>query len=154
MNKRYGCFILICFLFVALCSCMNRGPYSAPLKQPLDAIIKVDLLDGRNEAELFEADTYASCVIYSLSSSQIPAFVDRLQFVDFYIPSFEPSRHLGEIAVRICYSDGSSDILGSNCNYSIDPNFNVIDKGVYYPDEDAIYALFAEFVDSQLLPHR
>lgn len=152
MKKWCICFIIFCVLLIVLCACMKSGPYPVPLKQSPDAIVKVDLLDGQNETALFEKDTYSNCVIYSLDSSQLPAFIKALQSIEFYRPLLEPSRHLGNIAARIYYADGSSDLIGSNCNYNFDADLNILGRGTSYPDEEAFYAIFSKFIDPQLLP--
>lgn len=154
MNRKGMCVIISGILLILLCSCMGRGPFSPPLKQTTTDIIKVEFVDGRNEADLFNVDTYSNYVIYTLDTKQTNDFIEGLLTVEFYIPSLEPSRHLGDIAVRIYYKNGNSDLIGSNCNYSVDSNLKILDRGVYYPDEDAFYSLFAKFVDSQLLPRR
>ena len=152
---KKGAFIAVIFgLFVLLCSCMERGPYSAPLNQPIDEILKVDLVDGRNEYELFYSESYANTVICTLDSEQMDVFLEGLLTVEFFVPSLEPSRHLGELAARVYYKNGNSDIIGSNCCYYVDSNFKILDRGTYYPNKESFYTLFGRFIDTELMTQR
>ena len=101
---------------------------------------------------MFDSNTYDSTILYSLADNECVLFMEELDKVVFYMPLLEPARHLGEIAVRIFYEDGTSDLIGSNCHYYLASNYDISKRGVAYPDEEMFYGLFAQFVDSQLLP--
>ena len=155
MKKRLICFAFLCCIAIVLSACLERGPYFVELQKPAEDIVRIDLVDARNEDQLFSKDTYADCVICSLNPTQATEFVEGLQTIEFYASRFfESSRHLGEIAAWIYYDDGSSDLIGSNFSYFFDPDLNIISISVSYPDKDAFYALFAKFVDPQLLPRK
>ena len=152
--KRISVYIFVIILVPILCSCMRRGPYPPQLHQSPDQVVKVEFVDGRNETELFKIENYNSFVLYTLEPGQTDSFMDGLLTVEFFIPGWEPSRHLGEIAARIYYKDGSSDLVGNNCNYYFDADFEILDIGVHYPDNESFYALFERYVDPVLLPRR
>ena len=154
MKRCCMIFILVCVISLLLCACFTRGPYPAPVSESLENIEKIDLLDGSGVDRKFSNDSYKEVVIYSLEDNEIPAFIKGLVEILFYKPNLEPSRHLGEIAVRIYYKDGTSDLIGSNCHYYLDAESEIIKLGVAFPDEEAFYALFSQFVDSQLLPRK
>ena len=154
MKKFCILMIFSLFLLCTLSGCLTSGPYSAPLTQPMENVVNVEFLDGRKEDDLFENINYDDLLIYTLTPEETVAFMEGLQGISFYMPNLEPSRHLGMVAARIYYKDGCSDIIGDNCHYYIGPQFEVLDRGVRFPDEQAFYNLFEQFVDPKLLPKR
>ena len=151
--KRY---ILLVFLaaviLLTICSCYQRGPYPAPIHQPLEDIIKIDIVDGRNELELYYRPTYQVNVIYTLKPEEIAPFVEGLQVIEFYKPGFEPARDLGYFGIWIYYKDGNSDLIGTICNKYLDSEGNYLLRGIDNPDDEAFYALVEQYVDPALLP--
>lgn len=154
MKKCFSLVVLIVILLFTMCSCYHRGPYPAPIHQPLEDIVKVDIVDGRNELALFSSETYQDYVIYTLKPEEIAPFIEELKTIDFYRPGFEPARDLGYFGVWIYYSDGNSDLLGTICNKYLDPNLNYMSRGrgIDYPDSQPFYALVEKYVDPALLP--
>ena len=154
MRNEITLTFLLFALLVLISGCMKRGPYVLDTQQPLDLVIQVDFVDARNEDELYDSVTYTQFVICTLDSKQTLAFLEEIQTLDFFIPGYEPSRHLGEIAARLYYSDGSSEFIGNNCSKYFDADFICLDRGIYYPDEESFYELFSKYADSQSLPRR
>ena len=100
--KRYfvPIFVLIIIL-LTMYGCFKMGPYSAPIHQPLEDIVKIDIVDGRNELALYSSETYQDYVIYTLKPEEIAPFMEELKTIDFYQPGFEPDRALGYFGVWI-----------------------------------------------------
>lgn len=151
--KRYFAVILMIAMFPLIISgCYRRGPYPAPIHQPLKDIVKVELVSGLNEMALYSEETYQDCVIYTLEPEEIAPFIERLQSISFYRPGFEPARDLGYFAVWIYYKDGNSDLIGTICNKYFDSNLNYLIYGIDFPDREPFYALAEQYVDAALLP--
>lgn len=151
--KRYFVPILISvMLLLTMYGCYQRGPYPAPIHQPVENIEKVDIVDGRNEMALYPSETYQDYVIYTLKPEEIAPFIEGLKTIEFFQPGFEPARDLGYLGIWIYYEDGSSDLIGTICNKYLDPELNYIIRGMNFPDEESFYALVEQFVDPTLLP--
>ena len=151
--KRYFAVILIAIMLsLTVSGCHRRGPYPAPIHQPLENIVKVDVVSGLNEKALYSSITYQDYLIYTLKPEEIAPFIEGLQSISFYIPGYEPSGALGFFAVWIYYKDGNSDLLGSIGNRYLDSDLKRLASGFYYPDSEAFYALAEQYVDPALLP--
>ena len=151
--KRYFVPIFISvILLLAMDGCYKRGPYPAPIHQPLEDIVKVDIVDGRNELALYHSETYQDYVIYTLKPEEIAPFIEGLKTIEFYQPGFEPARDLGYFGVWIFYKDGNSDLIGTICNKYLDPEGNYLLRGMDNPDDEPFYALVEQYVDPALLP--
>ena len=152
MKKCSMLMVLALFLLCTLCGC-HRGPYPVPLSQPLENVVKVDIIDSRKDQGTIDTIIdFDEFVIYTLTPEQMGLFLEELQTVGFYIPMLEPTRQLGEIAVRIHYKDGYSDVIGLIHNEYIDGNQKIIDRGVSYPNRDDFLALVSRYVGAELLP--
>ena len=151
--KRYFAVILIAIMLsLTVSGCHRRGPYPAPIHQPLENIVKVDVVSGLNEKALYSSITYQDYLIYTLKPEEIAPFIEGLQSISFYIPGYEPSSDLGFFAVWIYYKDGNSDLIGTICNRYFDPDLNYLIYGIDFPDREAFYALAEQYVDPALLP--
>ena len=144
---------LIASILLLTMSCFyRRGPYPAPIHQPIENVVKVDVVSGLKEKALYSSETYQDCVIYTLEPEEFAPFIEGLQSISFYTPGYEPARDLGYFAVWIYYKDGNSDLIGTICNKYYDPNLNHLDYGIDRPDREPFYALAEQYVDPALLP--
>lgn len=144
--------ILVVILLLTMCACYKRGSFPAPIHQPLEDIVKVDIVDGRNELALYHSETYQDYVIYTLKPEEIAPFIEGLKTIEFFQPGWEPARDLGYLVVWIYYEDRNSDVIGIVCNRYFDPELNYLVYGIDYPDEESFYALVEQYVDPALLP--
>lgn len=151
--KRYFISILISvMLLLTMCACYKQGPFPAPIHQPVENIVKVDIVDGRNEPALYHSETYQDYVICSLKPEEIAPFIEELKTIEFFQPGWEPARDLGYLIVWIYYENGNSDVIGIVCNRYFDPELDYLVYGLDYPDEESFYALVEQYVDPTLLP--
>lgn len=152
MKRYYALVILTVILLLIMCSCHKRGPYPAPIHQSSENIVKIDIVDGRNEPAMYDSETYQDYVIYSLKPEEFTPFIDGLKTIEFYAPLWEPDRALGFFVIWIYYADGNADVIGTICTRYFDPDMNYLDYGVDNPDEETLYALVEQYVDPELLP--
>lgn len=151
--KRYCTLVILtAILLLTMCSCHKRGPYPAPIHQSSENVVKIDIVDGRNEPELYDSETYQNHVIYSLKPEDFTPFIDGLKAIEFYSPLWEPDRALGYFVVWIYYADGNADVIGTIGTRYYDPEMNYLDYGVDNPDDETLYALVSQYVDPELLP--
>ena len=151
--KRFFALILIALILpLTMSGCFKRGPYPAPIHQPLEDIVKVDVVNALNERALFGKERYQGCIIYTLKPEEIAPFIEGLQSISFYKPGYEPDRNLGYFAVWIYYKNGNSDLIGTINNRYYDPDLYYLDYSISYPDSESFYTLVEQYVDPALLP--
>ena len=149
MNRFLVFAILIFFAMTFLCSC-ESGPYSAPLNQTTVNILKVEFLSGNSENAQSIHEYYSGCIINTLEQERLDEFVDELLKVEFYLPMLDSARLMGDVAIRIVYQDGSSDLIGISTNYYVDREWNVLRGGRYCPDDEAYENLVSSFLKGQI----
>ena len=147
MKKGLIIIYLLILLILTLCSCFKQGPYPPDLRQSSEQVVQVDLVDARSEAELYHAESYSNYVLYTIPPEETAAFMEQLLSVEFYLPGYEPARHLGKVAFRIYYADGSSDYIGSNATYFRNSKNEYAGLNLQHPDQEAFFALFGQYVD-------
>ena len=147
MRKKFALFFLLSILILTLCSCFKRGPYPPKLRQTLDQVVQVDLVDARNERELYKTESYSKYVLYTIPAEETADFMEQLQTVRFYLPGYEPASHLGKVAFRVYYADGSSDYIGSNATYYRDVKNEYAGYSMSHPEQEEFFALFTKYAD-------
>ena len=141
MRKRVICILL--FICIAFCGC-ERKVYSACINHPLDKVANIELLDTHD---------HKKTVIYTLSESEIPLFLDRLLEIEFYRCFNDPPTDLGILAIRITYNDGYYDEIGTDINGYYNAEGDGQRAGWYYVGDRADFTtLFSCYVEESTLP--
>ena len=124
-------FTMSLFVLMLFTGCSFK--YPLPLRQPVDNIEKVELIDT-------SASEYT--VLHSLTGDDISGFVDRLLVLKCS-KRLQPTDDFGILELHIHYSDGDVDIIGSRANgYIEDGDLHTV--GWYYLEEADLYGLFSE----------
>lgn len=111
------------------------------LQQPMEKISRIDLMYG------LQTRKRSLC---TLEGAEIDDFLDSLMKLRS-IKHFVPQGEDGDWYVRIVYFDGSVEILG-NISFRYITADSVEHNGWYHLDEEDLYKLFSEYVDSSKLP--
>ena len=128
---RYHFVILLCLLF--LCGCAQQ----APLRQSEENIVKVELIDRR--------DSSAPNLLATLSGEQVKCFIEDLNKIKCFKRA-QPQEKTNNLEIRIYYSTGEMDFLGSGTNgYLANGKFET--SGWYYYHENELAILFDSYSD-------
>ena len=137
-------FLLILMLTVGRFVFLLNEEYGPPLHQPQEEIKEIQLLDTHD---------YKEIVLYQLCSSEITQFMIHFQRISFYRILNDPPGWYGPIAVKITYSDGGIDIIGTEDNTHYNGDGSYYTTGYFsVEDEMALFNLFAQYVSADLLP--
>lgn len=140
--RKYGAIILI-IIGIMISGCSNRT-YSACVNQPIDAVTKIELLDTHGDKEV---------ILYTLKDSEIRSFWTEFMNLGFNRYFNDPATEYGVLSVRITYTDGYTDIIGTDINGYYDISGKSMQVGWYYlSDINDYISLFAHYVDESALP--
>lgn len=130
---RYLYAALLCVFL--LCGCVHQ----TPLHQTADNVVQIELLDRRASPELASTCT--------LAGEQAQNFMEDLEKLKC-IKRSQPTDDTNVLEIRIYYSTGDMDLLGSGVNgYLEDGEIQI--SGWYYYSEEDLQSLFAAYMKRQ-----
>jgi len=130
--------VIIVIVLLMLCGCVPKI-YPPCLTQPLENVKSIELLDTKD---------YQETVLYTLTDEEYAPFWSKLLQIPFGRCFNDPPTWHGILAVRIIYSDGCIDILGTDINSSYDAAGKPMRTGWFYlQDEDDFVALFSQYIE-------
>lgn len=136
--KRMKVLFLLIFFLLTMTGCTQ----SIVLHQPESEIIRIDLVYSPFGEEE---------ILYTLTGEEIPGFLDELLELKLH-KNASPQNIGGGLIVRIVYSEGSAELLGTASVGYMDGGALEHD-GWYYLDGEDICDLFSEYVDFSQLPY-
>lgn len=145
--RRFLCLIFVLLIFL-LVACREKVYYSAQHHQPLDNIVKIELLNTDNQSK--------PLVLYTLDEAEHEAFLSELMSFQFEANGTPPKTDYGPLSVRLYYEDGYSDVIGMCSNWYLDPNGEKVGGHYWYSlvETQDYYTLFSHYYENTaLLPY-
>lgn len=105
----------ICFALTFLLVSCTQKPISFPLSQSRDQIIAIELLEDENQV----TDPQNFVVRCVIPESDYETFLAELAQLDCSRNGFEPATSFGWWIIRIIYSNGDMDLIGSQNNAQV-----------------------------------
>lgn len=125
-------FLIYLILFsVILCGCT----YQLPFRQSTDNIVKIQLVDNCANGD---------AILYTLEGAEIAQFMGNLQKINC-CKNMHPIDDYGVLEIRIIYSNGDVDIVGSRANGYVEAGVHYI-SGWYYYKEESLRNLFSFYI--------
>lgn len=138
--KRKRIVVTMIFLLI-LCGC-GRKTYSACVNQPIENVASIELLDTKDDEET---------VLYTLSDSEYASFWSQFKQISFSKYYNDPPTQYGILAVKITYSDGCVDIIGTDINCYYNAAGKGMRTGWYCAVNDGDFvSLFEQYIDASV----
>ena len=133
----------ICFYGYPLFIAFAGQIFPVPVHQSVEEIQYIELLDAsRREPK----------VLKTFEGTEIDGFMEQLLAMKAGRYVNDPPTEHGPLTVKICYTDGASDYIGSDiCQYMTASGVEK-SRGWYYIGRDAMKKLFLKYVDAGVLP--
>ena len=141
-------FAYILGFFAILFQIVFVGSAEYSPSQQVDDVSAIELLDTSNCRHVMD-DSWD--VLYVLDKSEYAEFWARFKQIEFARYYSDPSTKYGDLAVRICYQDGSSDIVGLDAvNYYVPgEGFAHTDSSIHIENEQYYVDMFFYFIEAQ-----
>lgn len=140
--KKAWTAILIILTFV-LCGCVPKS-HTACLNQSLEAVSKIELYGTKDNKHI---------LLYTLKKSEVDVFWSELEVLDFRRYHNDPAAEYGALSVKIYYSNGYTDIIGTEINGYYSPTGESVPVGWYYlSNPNDFVTLFGRYIEDSLLP--
>ena len=132
--RKYILALLIFAFCITLCGCSQKK-YPVQLKQEVDQIVKIELVD----------ETVNPVDVYVVTDSQMIAdFVPEIVALPCYKYWNDPSTAIGYLHIDISYADGSVESLGTDSLCYNPKQGDSVQSMWYYIDFDAMCDLFGK----------
>ena len=128
--RRWFFAVLVCILTISLLGCAAEPPF----KQVQESIERIELV------EVIRGEETLRCI---LTGTKIDQFMDKLHEMTCY-KHLSPQAELGQYQIRIYYSNGETDIIGSTAN-AYTENSELVIHGWYFYKEEDLRELFAVY---------
>ena len=112
--------------------------FPAPVHQEVSNIASIEILDTSLQRE---------DVIYMLDNSEIQPFMDILLEMKSARYVNDPADRLGDFTVKITYSDGYTDFIGTEICAYYSPDGRDESRGWYYVDDEKLMDLIDDYID-------
>lgn len=113
--------VMLCIFL--LCGCVRQ----TPLRQSAENVLQIELIDRRDSSE--------SASICTLTGDQAECFLEDLEKLDS-IKRLQPIEDFNELEIRIYYSNGDMDLLGTGTNGYLEDGEIQISGWYYYPEKE------------------
>lgn len=144
-NKNIALLIVILLVvFAAFCGCQKKT-YVYPLEQDLDNVEKVELC----RYTYHTSDPLISSIAV-LDNSEADSLLQNLGTLECYRHFGDHTQDFGEIVVKITYTDGQAEVIGSWNTGRVDTEGKLWLTG-YYFDEEAWKALLLKNISPDIL---
>ena len=112
--------------------------FPAPVHQDVSNIASIEILDTSLQRE---------DVIDTLDDSEIQPFMDILLEMKSARYVNDPADRLGDFTVKITYSDGSTDFIGTEICAYYSPDGRDESRGWYYVENEKLLDLINDYID-------
>lgn len=141
MKKAWTAILII--LTIVLCGCAPKA-YTACLNQSLEAVSKIELYGTKDDKHI---------LLYTLKESEVDTFLSELEALEFHRYHNDPATDYGALSIKIHYSNGYTDIIGTELNGYYSPTGESVPVGWYYlSDRNDFITLFSQYIEDSQLP--
>ena len=141
MKKVWTAILII--LTVVLCGCVPKS-HTACLNQSLEAVSKIELYGTKDDKHI---------LLYTLKESEVAVFWSEVEAFEFHRYHNDPATAYGALFVKIYYSNGYTDIIGTEINGYYSPTGESVPVGWYYlADRNDFVFLFGRYIEDFMLP--
>lgn len=136
--------VILLVVFATLCGCQKKT-YAYTLEQDLDHVEKVELC-----RYIYHTSDPLISPIAVLDKSEADSLLQNLGTLECYRHFGDHTQDFGEIVVKITYTDGQAEVIGSWNTGHVDTEGKLWLTG-YYFDEEAWKAFLQKNVSSDIL---
>lgn len=141
MKKAWTAILII--LTIVLCGCVPKS-HTACLNQSLETVSKIELYGTKDDKHI---------LLYTLKESEVDVFWSELEELGFHRYHNDPATEYGALSVKIYYSNGYTDIIGTEINGYYSPTGESVPVGWYYlADRNDFDILFGRYIENFMLP--
>ena len=126
--------LVLTMLFTTGCT---EKTYPPPTKYTIENVLRIELLDTSSNEEI---------LLKTITEDELKVFWDSFIQIEFRRYLNDPPTQYGAKAVRIVYSDGWEDIIGTDINGRYKDGKSQAVGWYYLADADAYKNLFANYL--------